>query len=203
METPNPLPYQSAMLEKRDLHITLGFPGDVMLGRLVNQVIKEKGHAYIWGDVLSLLQEPQLTLGNLECVIAKSGEPFYPPRVFYFRALPDAVKTLTFGGIDYVSLANNHAMDFREPGLLETIQHLDKRGIAHAGAGKNLGEASKPAFVEAKGIKIGVIAFADHYREGWGRAGDVVKLLTKTPYSVNFIPCHDPHDSIYRVSSST
>lgn len=191
------------MLEKRDLHITLGFPGDVMLGRLVNQVIKEKGHAYIWGDVLSLLQEPQLTLGNLECVIAKSGEPFYPPRVFYFRALPDAVKTLTFGGIDYVSLANNHAMDFREPGLLETIQHLDKRGIAHAGAGKNLGEASKPAFVEAKGIKIGVIAFADHYREGWGRAGDVVKLLTKTPYSVNFIPCHDPHDSIYRVSSST
>ncbi len=56
-------------------------------------------------------------------------------------------------------------MDFQAPALLETIQNLDKHGIAHAGAGKNLNEASKPAIVEAGGIKIGVVAFADHYRE--------------------------------------
>jgi poly-gamma-glutamate capsule biosynthesis protein CapA/YwtB (metallophosphatase superfamily) len=164
-ETPDPSPYRSAMSEERESRIVIGFAGDVMLGRLVNQVIQEKGRRYIWGDVLSLLHEPDLALANLECVIAESGEPFYPPRVFYFRALPQAMETLSIAGIDYVSLANNHAMDFRGPALLETIQHLDKHGIAHAGAGKNLSEASKPAVVEARGIKIGVVAFADHYRE--------------------------------------
>jgi poly-gamma-glutamate synthesis protein (capsule biosynthesis protein) len=136
-----------------------------MLGRLVDQVIQEKGPRYIWGDVLPLLQKPELTFANLECVITKNGEPFRPRRVFYFRAQPQAVKALTLAGIDYLSVANNHAMDFREGGLLETIHHLDAHGIAHAGAGKNLAEATRPAFLKAGGIKIGVVAFADHFRE--------------------------------------
>ncbi len=160
-----PVPQGPTVSEKKDLRIVLGFGGDVMLGRLVNETIQERGPRYIWGDALSLLQEPDLMLANLECVLAQRGEPFQPPRAFYFRALPKTIETLTIAGIDYVSLANNHAMDFGATALLETIQHLDDHGIAHAGAGKNLMEASKPALVEASGIKIGVISFADHFRE--------------------------------------
>jgi poly-gamma-glutamate synthesis protein (capsule biosynthesis protein) len=150
---------------KRALSIKLGFSGDVMLGRLVNEVIHEQGPSYIWGDILPLLHEPDLMLANLECVIAEGGEPFTPPRVFNFRAHPRAVESLTTAGIDYVSLANNHAIDFQGPGLLETINHLDKHGIAHAGAGENLEAASKPAFLEARGTRIAVVAFADHFQE--------------------------------------
>ena len=145
--------------------VTVAFAGDVMLGRLVNQIIQEKGPRYIWGDVLQLLQEPDLTLANLECVIAESGEPFHPPRVFYFRAIPDAIQALTIAGVDYVALANNHAMDFQAPALLETIQHLDTHSIAHAGGGRNLVAASQPALLKASGIRIGVVAFAEHFRE--------------------------------------
>jgi poly-gamma-glutamate synthesis protein (capsule biosynthesis protein) len=104
-------------------------------------------------------------LVNLECVIAKGGEHFFPPRVFYFRADPRTAEALSVAGVDFVSLANNHAMDFQAEGLLETIDHLDRLGIAHAGAGCNRQAASKPAIVQANGIKIGVIAFADHFRE--------------------------------------
>jgi poly-gamma-glutamate synthesis protein (capsule biosynthesis protein) len=145
--------------------ITLAFGGDVMLGRVVNQVILQQGPRYVWGDVLPLMQEADLALVNLECAIAESGELFVPPRVFYFRAHPRAIEVLTLAGVDYVSLANNHALDFQAPALLETIRHLDEHGIAHAGAGANLAEASQPAVLDAGGIKVGVAAFADHFRE--------------------------------------
>ncbi len=145
--------------------ITLALGGDVMLGRLVNSAILQRGPRYPWGDVLLLVQEADLALVNLECTIAESGEPFVPPRVFYFRAHPKAIEVLTLAGVDYVTLANNHALDFQAPALLETIRHLDEHGIAHAGAGANLAEASQPAMLEAGGIKVGVVAFADHFRE--------------------------------------
>jgi poly-gamma-glutamate synthesis protein (capsule biosynthesis protein) len=61
-----------------------------MLGRLVDLAILAKGPRYPWGDVLPLVQAADLSLVNLECVIAESGEPFTPRRVFYFRAHPEA-----------------------------------------------------------------------------------------------------------------
>ncbi|MFQ5812982.1 MAG: CapA family protein [Anaerolineae bacterium] len=145
--------------------ITLALGGDVMLGRLVNSAILRQGPRYPWGDVLGLVQEADLALVNLECTIAESGELFVPRRVFYFRAHPKAIEVLTLAGVDYVTLANNHALDFQAPALLETIRRLDEHGIAHAGAGANLAEASQPAMLEAGGIKVAVVAFADHFRE--------------------------------------
>jgi poly-gamma-glutamate capsule biosynthesis protein CapA/YwtB (metallophosphatase superfamily) len=145
--------------------ITLALAGDVMLARYVNQTILAKGPRHIWGDVLPIIQEADLSLINLECAIAESGEPFIPPRAFYFRAAPEVMHTLDIAGIDYVTLSNNHTMDYQAPALLETIGHLDDHGIAHAGAGGNIREASQPAVLEAKGIKVGVVAFADHFEE--------------------------------------
>ncbi|MHC4427108.1 MAG: CapA family protein [Planctomycetota bacterium] len=144
---------------------TLAFGGDVMLGRIVNATIQEHGVRHVWGDTLPVLQSADATLVNLECVIAAGGERFLPRRVFYFRGHPRVAEALTVAGIDCVSLANNHAMDYRAEALLETIQHLDRHGIAHAGAGSNLGDATKPAVIDAGAIKVGVVAFADHYRE--------------------------------------
>jgi poly-gamma-glutamate synthesis protein (capsule biosynthesis protein) len=145
--------------------VTLAFGGDVMLGRIVNATIKEHGPRHVWGDTLPLLNAADATLVNLECVIAAGGEPFRPRRVFYFRGDPRVVEALTVAGIDYVSMANNHAMDYRAEALLETIRHLDEHGIAHAGAGASLGEAARPALIEAGGIKVGIVAFADHFRQ--------------------------------------
>ncbi|MCI0590255.1 MAG: CapA family protein [Gammaproteobacteria bacterium] len=160
-EIPKPTIYS----ETAESSIRLAFAGDVMLGRLVNGVIHERGPAYIWGDTLPLLTATDATLVNLECVIAQSGKPFRPERAFYFRAAPIAAKALTVAGIDYVSLSNNHAMDFQGSALLETIRHLDEQGIAHAGAGQDITAASQPAILKVKGKKLGVIAFADHFRE--------------------------------------
>jgi poly-gamma-glutamate synthesis protein (capsule biosynthesis protein) len=85
--------------------------------------------------------------------------------MFSFRGHPRVAEALTVAGIDYVSMANNHAMDYRAEALLETIIHLDRIGIAHAGAGANRDEAATPAVFDAGGITVGVVAFADHFRE--------------------------------------
>ena len=155
----------SQVPEEEDSAITMVLGGDVMLGRLVNEVVLERGPKHIWGSTLDLLRSADATLVNLECVIAKGGERFFPPRVFYFRADPRTAQALSVAGIDFVSLANNHALDFQAEGLLETIDHLDGLGIAHAGAGRNRKAASKPAIIEVSGVKIGVVASADHFRE--------------------------------------
>jgi len=173
--------------------ITLALAGDVMLGRLVNEAIRARGPRYPWGDVLPLVREADLSLVNLECVIAESGEPFTPPRVFYFRADPEAIEVLTLAGIDYVTLSNNHALDFQAPALLETIQHLDEHGIAHAGAGSNAEEASQHALLEARGIQVGVVAFADHFRE---------YAATESTAGTNIIPITLDDRHFHRVRES-
>lgn len=143
--------------------ITMVFTGDVMLGRLVNQTIRIKGFEYPWGDTLPIMKGANLSLINLECVIAKDGKPWdKTPKVFFFRADPTAINVLKVAGIDYVTLANNHTLDFQETALLETLERLDRNNIAHAGAGMDINEASRPALLEAKGIKVGVVAFTNN-----------------------------------------
>lgn len=64
-------------------------------------------------------------------------------------------------GLDAVGLANNHIRDFRDEGALQTMRNLEKNGILHAGAGKNLDEAQKLLSVDVNGIKVGIWALAE------------------------------------------
>jgi poly-gamma-glutamate synthesis protein (capsule biosynthesis protein) len=59
-------------------------------------------------------------------------------------------------------LANNHTLDYGEEGLLETLHYLDSAGIAHAGAGRNLEDARRPAIIETDGLKVAVISLTDN-----------------------------------------
>ncbi|KCZ72611.1 putative enzyme of poly-gamma-glutamate biosynthesis (capsule formation) [Candidatus Methanoperedens nitroreducens] len=143
--------------------IALAFTGDVMLGRLVNEMIRHMGPYYVWGDTLELFKKADLRLINLECVIAKDGAPWdKTPKVFFFRADPHAIDVLKVAGIDYVSLSNNHTLDFGEEAMLEMLNRLNEAGIAHAGAGHNLREASEPAVLKVGNMRVGVVSFTDN-----------------------------------------
>jgi poly-gamma-glutamate capsule biosynthesis protein CapA/YwtB (metallophosphatase superfamily) len=153
--------------------VTIAVTGDVMLGRLVNRAIQVRGHEYVWGNILPLLKDADLTLVNLECALTSRTEPwhddFYKP--FHFRAEPDRVQTLQAAGIDFVSLANNHIADFGMPGLLETVEVLDRASIAHAGAGPHLAGAREPARLRADGLRVAIVAAADYPRH-WAATPD-------------------------------
>ncbi len=151
--------------------MTLAFVGDVMLGRGVNEEIVRRVSgqdaslmaASFWGDVLPVLKAADGVIANLECAITS-----YPvqcrrtPKVFHFRADPVAVEVLRAGNIRWVSLANNHILDFDDQGLFDTLHYLDAAGIGHAGAGRTDAEAIAPALITLQERTIGLIAITDN-----------------------------------------
>ncbi len=143
--------------------LSLILAGDTMLGRAVNAALRREGPAYPWGTVLPLLQSADLAVVNLECVIALSGKPWAPQwKAFHFRADPIAIESLRTAGIDCVSIANNHVLDYGYEALAEMLNHLDDAAIHHAGAGLHHEAAKRPAMLESNGMHIALIAATDN-----------------------------------------
>lgn len=139
------------------------FVGDVMLGRLVNDVLQGESAAYPWGNTLPVFRDADVRICNLECVISDRGSPWaVTPKVFHFRSDLRNVGVLKTAGIDSVSLANNHTLDFEYEAMFEMLKILDNAGIHHAGAGIDIDEASRPARWKINGKTIGFIAFTDN-----------------------------------------
>jgi poly-gamma-glutamate capsule biosynthesis protein CapA/YwtB (metallophosphatase superfamily) len=145
--------------------------GDVMLARGVSDFLESTEPADVWGDTLPLLRSADLRLVNLECCISEKGREFKPPRVFYFRAIPKAIDALRSAGINVVTLANNHSLDYGPEALLDTLDRLDSARIFQAGSGASIEAACAPAIVESSGMKVGVVAFTDNFPE-YGAGSD-------------------------------
>ena len=95
------------------------------------------------------------------------------------RTVHQLVGTLQAGGVDLVSLANNHTGDFGLEGLRETLAVLDAAGISHAGAGVDRRSAREPALLAAGGARVSVVACADYPAE-WA--------ATPTSPGINYVP---------------
>lgn len=143
----------------------LAFIGDLMLGRGVSDGLKRHEPEWFWGDVLPVLRQSAGVLANLEAPITSSTERWRRSwKMFHFRADPIAIEVLRCANIRFVCLANNHAMDFGERGLLDTMGALDEAGIGHAGAGRNAIEAASARILDLDGLKLGLIAATDNMR---------------------------------------
>lgn len=98
-------------------------------------------------------------------------------------APPENLNPLKDCGFNLCTTCGNHAHDNGIPGIVDTIDLLHNLGIAVTGTGRNLAEAKKPAIVERKGIRVGLIGFnAVGPKEGWAtslKAGvSYVQILT-------------------------
>jgi len=111
--------------------------------------------------MLSDILKCDLRIINLETSVTTSNEKF-PNKAFNYRMHPENLKTLTEASINYVSLANNHTLDFGYSGLEETIQSLNKANIKWSGAGRNIMEALKGTYLKCSGYQICCFSFADH-----------------------------------------
>jgi poly-gamma-glutamate capsule biosynthesis protein CapA/YwtB (metallophosphatase superfamily) len=151
--------------------VKLALAGDTMLGRGVgDRLMDDPKHTLFASDVVEVIGEADLFVLNLECCISVRGEPT-PGRVFHFRAPPWAAEALAGLGVDCVTLANNHLLDFGPDALLDTLAHLDAAGIRVVGAGTDVELARAPIALEADGFQLGVVAFADHPAEYAAAAG--------------------------------
>jgi poly-gamma-glutamate synthesis protein (capsule biosynthesis protein) len=152
--------------------LQLALLGDCMLGRLVNEVLESAPPENPWGDTLPILQSADWRMCNLECVISDGGKPWSAyPKVFHFRSAAKNIAVLEAAQINAVSLANNHVLDYGYDAMFQMLEILDRAGIVHSGAGKNLEEASRLAVSSVRGIKIGLLAFTDN-EPGWEAKAD-------------------------------
>jgi poly-gamma-glutamate synthesis protein (capsule biosynthesis protein) len=127
--------------------------------------------------VQALLQGADLALGNLECVISARGEA--AQKTYTFRAAPAAAQSLAQAGLDVLSLANNHSLDYGPLALADTLALLRQAGVQPVGAGRELVEAQAPALVEVNGLRLAVLAFnavappggRETWEAGAGQAG--------------------------------
>jgi poly-gamma-glutamate synthesis protein (capsule biosynthesis protein) len=144
--------------------VKLALAGDTMLGRSVARVITQAGpDAVVADEIVAITRSADLFVVNLECCISERGTPWVDPRKpFFFRAPPAATDVLNRLGVDCVTLANNHALDFGPECLLDTLEHLRAAGIAWVGAGPRLDDARAPAVLEAAGLSLAVLGCSDH-----------------------------------------
>lgn len=135
--------------------VTLRFAGDVLLASHYEAQMWDSSGATFRG--LYRLGGADATVVNLECPVTTRGMRF--PKPYNFRMHPRFLSTLTGGGIDMVSIANNHIYDYGPRGLLDTISYLDSVGVRHVGAGRNIVEAHRPVIDTLRGREVAFLAY--------------------------------------------
>jgi poly-gamma-glutamate capsule biosynthesis protein CapA/YwtB (metallophosphatase superfamily) len=130
------------------------------------------GPAYPWRSVGPTLRAADLAFGNLECAVSRRGAPV--SKEFTFRGTPAALRAAAgTGGLDVVNLANNHAGDYGDLALRDTLRFARRFGIATVGAGRDAREAYRPTIVRRLGLRIAFVGFSTILPfEFQARAGD-------------------------------
>lgn len=118
-------------------------------------------------EVAATFQRADIAYANLEIPITssqtptrrKTAEEIKAKHQFILKADPGHIANLK-GTFDFLSLANNHVMDYGTKGLNETIALLNKAKIQHAGAGNTIKEAVQPTVKTLpNGIRVGMISY--------------------------------------------
>jgi poly-gamma-glutamate synthesis protein (capsule biosynthesis protein) len=121
------------------------------------------------------LKKADLVYANLEGLLVKSvGEKIdIPDKPEWTHPGPDGVRGLKAANVAIVGVANNVASG--RDNIMKNLAVLDANGILHAGAGRNLDEAHKPAIVTRKGVKIGFL----QYTARWYQDKDMIATATE------------------------
>jgi poly-gamma-glutamate capsule biosynthesis protein CapA/YwtB (metallophosphatase superfamily) len=147
--------------------LVLAAAGDVNLGRVCGQrLLADSSYDPLRG-VEPIWANADLRFVNLESALSEQhGETQSPRHGLVFTGPPIGADALARAGIGIVSTANNHAWDYASRGLLETIQNLDRAGVAHAGTGADEAGAYRPAIVRVNGLSVAFFAVTQIWNLG-------------------------------------
>jgi poly-gamma-glutamate synthesis protein (capsule biosynthesis protein) len=158
--------------------IRLAFAGDV---HFIDETLPHLDNPRTaFGAYADLLREADFAMVNLETAITERGEK--GPKRFHFRAPPAAYEAVKEAGIDLVSIANNHTLDYGEIGLLDTLDYAKTANMPVVGAGRNVIEAYEPYVTTVKGIRVGVVALS----QVWELAAQWKATVTKPGIAMAF-----------------
>jgi poly-gamma-glutamate capsule biosynthesis protein CapA/YwtB (metallophosphatase superfamily) len=151
------------------VELKLAFVGDILVARHVGRNIEAYGVHYPFKDVVSILKSADISFGNFESTLY--GQKITGSnKQLVFRAPAKFALAVSAGGIDIVSLANNHMLDAGRAGVVSTLDALNHNGILTIGAGRNSSEANAIKIIETKSVKVGFLAFTDIANSGLANA---------------------------------
>ncbi len=119
---------------------TVVVTGDIMLGRAVEGISLSRGFEYPFRYVKDIFSGADAVFANLEGPVPSAHERT-PDYSFRFSFLPESIRALKEAGVNVVTLANNHAVDFGENGYINTAKELKKQGILFVGHPVRMGES--------------------------------------------------------------
>lgn len=144
--------------DERGETTTIIFAGDVMLASGMEQFYDTEGVAGLLSEeLLEEMRNADICMVNNEFQFSTRGTPM-EDKQFTFRTDPEHVQMLLDMGVDIVSLANNHTIDFGTEALQDTFTTLDDAGILYAGAGNSKERAEELQIIEVNGLKFGFLA---------------------------------------------
>lgn len=134
--------------------VTIAFGGDVHFEKMIRSKL-DADPASVMAPVAGLLGGADLAVVNLETAVTTRGTP--APKSFTFRAPDTAFDALRAAGVDAVTMANNHGLDFGPVGLEDSLAAEQAKGFPVVGIGHDQDEAFSPWITEVKGQRIAVI----------------------------------------------
>jgi poly-gamma-glutamate capsule biosynthesis protein CapA/YwtB (metallophosphatase superfamily) len=145
--------------------------GDVNLGRAVGQELLKGNNAYPFRNVSDSLAKADIVFVNLESQLSEQGgETQHPKYNMIFCGPPAGAWALREAHVTIVSTANNHAYDYGDRALRETIANLDSAGVVHVGTSVDSVQAFAPSIIACSGYRIGFLAYSQfmNFKGKWG-----------------------------------
>jgi poly-gamma-glutamate synthesis protein (capsule biosynthesis protein) len=126
---------------------------------LVGDLVLDEPDADYWlSGIAPVLRASDLAIAHLEvphtsCTQEVAGDVPAP------GAPPENLEAIARAGITMVSTAGNHIADCGSQGIRDTLEGLQRSGIAQAGCGTNLEQARTPAVAEVRNIKVALLSY--------------------------------------------
>lgn len=140
--------------------VRIAFGGDTFMDMMFAEYSNLYGVTYPWEDIAPIFQNSDIGFVNLETSVSTQGSTT-KPEGYGFRTSPDKLEGYHFAGINAVSGANNHVIDFGRIALADTMYYLNEYDIKYTGIGSNLEDSRQAIFFEENGVKVGVVAYSD------------------------------------------
>ena len=161
------------LVKKAKNRVMLAFGGDVMMGRrfykpyfgdeiLIHPDTKTADSRAIVSHIKPYMSIADYAAVNLETQIADEQPPERAPKSVTFYSQPEILDALSWAGIDYVSLGNNHTYDYMDSGLNSTLKFLSQSKLAYSGAGVNEKSALKAHQQKIKNNNFSMLGYV-----GW------------------------------------
>ena len=153
-----PIAAATSTPEPTPQYFELSFVGDCTLASTVYnkklsvsyESVVGENYTYPFEKTLQYFKDDDFTFANLECALTSSTSS--DSKNFCFRANPDYAQIMSLGSVEFVTLGNNHVLDYGEQGYADTKAALDAVGVSYAGRDEG------SIYETASGLKIGVYA---------------------------------------------